>query len=130
MKKSTIESMVGKKIVAIRLDKGVCGGLIIGLDDGLVYQTYDYDQACCSERYMTSDESDEDLVYYEGAAFLGFSFGDYTEGRPPEIEDEYNNFDDTRFVQVKTSKGVFTMCAHNRHNGCYEGISIECKVIA
>ena len=34
---------------------------------------------------------------------------------------------EVQFLEVKTSKGSFTMSSHNEHNGYYGGFSIEVR---
>jgi hypothetical protein len=105
---------LGKIIDSVRL----------GEDDALHFEFLDCDtlkisddgQSCCERRYMTTDDNLQDYV---GATFLGIELKE-----APDIEDEYGEHE-VLFLEIKTSKGCFTMATHNEHNGYYSGFSIR-----
>ena len=40
-----------------------------------------------------------------------------------DVEEEYETHE-VQFLEIKTSKGIFTMSTHNEHNGYYGGFAI------
>ena len=106
-----INASIGKKIVSIAL---VDNSLRFALSDGSNLSLRDDGQSCCEHRYMSTDD---DLSYYVGAELLGFELKD-----APSIGDD--EVHEVQFLDVRTSKGVFTMSNHNEHNGYYGGFWI------
>lgn len=84
-------------------------------DNGYKMRMWDDGQSCCESRYMRTDD---DLSYYTGATLLGASTKD-----APTVEEEYD-VHEVQFLEIRTSKGVFTMSNHNEHNGYYGGFSV------
>lgn len=77
---------------------------------------WDDGQECCEDRYLTCDD---DLSYYNGAELYGFKLRQVLEQK-----EEYQ-VHEIGFVIVTTSKGEFTLCTHNEHNGYYGGFSLK-----
>lgn len=83
----------------------------------------DNGQSCCERRYMVCDD---DLSGHEGGSLVAINT-DAPGSQPDEEEDSYGCHE-VRFVKVQTTKGSFTLCTHNEHNGYYGGFSIEVKL--
>jgi len=107
-------SAVGKRIKAIEVDDDE---LRLAFEDGSRIKLFDDGQSCCERRYMTCDD---DLSYYIGAQLLDAEIKD-----APDEEDEYGEVHEVQFLEVKTSKGSFTVASHNEHNGYYGGFWIK-----
>ena len=108
---------LGKTISGLRL--GEDDALHFEFSDGTKIKLFDDDQACCELRYMRTDD---DL-----AAFIGAVLEDAEIKDAPDAEEEYGTHE-VQFLEVKTSKGVFTMASHNEHNGYYGGFCIRAEV--
>lgn len=108
---------LGKTIAALRL--GDDDALHFEFNDGSRLRITDEGQSCCEKRYMRTDD---DLFYYVGATLLG---AEIKQG--PDMPDEYVEHN-VQFLEVNTSRGVFTMSNHNEHNGYYGGFSIRAAV--
>lgn len=106
-------SAVGKYIQAIEIHDSE---LRLTFGDGSRVKLFDDGQSCCEHRYMTCDD---DLSYYIGAQLLDAEIKD-----APDAEDEYG-VHEVQFLEVKTSKGSFTVASHNEHNGYYGGFWIK-----
>jgi hypothetical protein len=106
------QSSLGKTIRRARLDGDL---LCLDFTDGTGLRLHDEGQSCCESRYMRTDD---DLNYYEGASLLEVEIAD-----APSINDGGEEHD-VQFLNVKTSKGVFTMSNHVEHNGYYGGFAI------
>lgn len=85
-------------------------------------QLSDAGQCCCEVRYLHVDET-EDLSYFKGAAFV-----DATVGRFSGFEFRGCDSHEICFLDIKTSKGVLSVSAHNEHNGYYGGFYIVANV--
>lgn len=94
--------------------------LTIKFDDGKKLLISDGGQSSCEERYMTIDD---DLSGYDGAILNKIELRDVQES-----EENYE-VHETQFVVVTTSKGSFTVCTHNVHNGYYGGFYLELNFI-
>lgn len=81
-------------------------------EDGSAMTIADEGQSCCEHRYMRTDD---DLSEYVGAKLIG---GEIKQA--PSIQEEYEEHE-VQFLEIQTSKGVFTMASHNEHNGYYGG---------
>jgi hypothetical protein len=112
------QSILGKRIEAIRLDKeanGGDGGLwlqMVGLERPVLL--VDDARSCCESRWM---ECDDNLPYFVGAEITEVetrSGADATE--------EYGDVKETLFVNIVTSAGPIELKAYNSHNGYYGGI--------
>lgn len=108
---------LGKTISGLRL--GEDDALHFEFSDGTKIKLSDDGQSCCELRYMRTDD---DL-----AAFIGAVLEDAEIKDAPDAEDEYGTHE-VQFLEVKTSKGVFTMASHNEHNGYYGGFCIRAEV--
>lgn len=102
----------GKEIKELSL--GEDDALHFRFTDGSGIKIYDDGQSCCEHRYMTTDD---DLSFYVGSTFLDAEIKD----APNEV-DEMLDVHEVQFLEIKTSKGSFTMKSHNEHNGYYGGI--------
>lgn len=107
--------VIGKTITSLVL--GNDDALHFVFDDGSKIKLFDDGQSCCESRYMRTDD---DLNDYVSAKLLGAEVKD-----APNVEDEYGDHE-VQFLEVQTSKGVFTMASHNEHNGYYGGFLIRC----
>jgi hypothetical protein len=116
--------IVGLKITSIHEGDE---GYIIRFDDGSRLCIWDGGQSCCESRYMTCDD---DLSGHEGGQLVAIDT-DAPGSQPdrPEPEDDWSSSDchETQFVSVQTTKGSFTLCTHNEHNGYYGGFSLKVK---
>lgn len=110
---------MGKQIYSVEMGDDV---LHLRFVDGTGLDVSDEGQSCCEHRYMTKDGSD-DLSYYVGAELLSLEVRD-----APDIEGCEAH--ECQFLDVKTSKGVFTLTSHNEHNGYYGGFSVRCSLVA
>ena len=107
-----VKSALGKTIENVKLEDNELKFLFT---DGTTLKMFDDGQSCCEIRYM---ETADNLSEYDGAVLLDFELKD-----APNQEDEYGAHE-VQFLDVKTSKGVFTMSNHNEHNGYYGGFWI------
>jgi hypothetical protein len=123
--------IAGKVIEAVADDDQ---GMAIRFTDGTRLCIWDGGQSCCESRYMTCDD---DLSGHEGGALLSV---DLDAAAPPKADvkaksetagDDWDDGDchETQFVKVQTTKGSFTLCTHNEHNGYYGGFSLEMKLV-
>lgn len=94
--------------------------LYIEFDDNTKLKIFDDGQSCCEIRYMNTDD---DLKYHVGSIFIGAEIKN-----GPDEEDEYG-IHETQFLEIKTSKGCFTITNHNEHNGYYGGFAIELRLM-
>lgn len=91
---------IGKTIREVKLESDE---LQFEFTDGSKMKILDDGQSCCEHRYMQTD------------------------GEIKPVEDSHSEYEDAheiQFLEIKTSKGVFTMANHNKHNGYYGGFSI------
>lgn len=105
---------IGKTIAELTL--GDDDSLHFVFIDGSKMRLFDAGQSCCESRYMRTDDV---LADYVGAQLTGAELKDVTEG---DVGDEVH---EVQFLEVKTSKGSFTMASHNEHNGYYGGFAIR-----
>lgn len=112
---AAMKDATGKVIADLRLEDNE---LLIKFDDGTGIAIYDDGQSCSEYRHMSTDDN---LADYVGAQLLGAEIKD-----APTEEDEYGDHE-VQFLEVMTSKGVFTMVNHNEHNGYYGGFWIVVK---
>ena len=107
-----ISNSVGKEIAGVTLLDSRLH--FVFTDKTEVYVT-DSGQDCCEMRYMTTDD---DLSSFVGAKLLGLEIKD----APDTDVDGFVH--EVQFLEIQTSKGVFTMANHNEHNGYYGGFCI------
>lgn len=107
-----VRGAVGKTIASVALDNDE---LVLRFTDGTGIKLVDEGQSCCEYRYMRTDDI---LTDYIGAEFRGAEIKD-----APEVDDGCT-VHEVQFLEVQTSKGVFTMSSHNEHNGYYGGFWI------
>lgn len=96
--------------------------LILMFTENIGMKFYDAGQSCCESRYMTKDE--DDLSYYIGSKFLEANIKS-----AESIEEELGQEHEIEFLEIKTSKGEFTIANHNEHNGYYGGFAIRIEKI-
>lgn len=108
-----ISAYYGKKITSVELTKEDQLKFIFSDGSGLL--VFDNDDQCCEKRYLHVDDA---LTYYNGADLLAFEIRD---GQFVELQFEVHQ---TQFLLVHTSKGVFTVVAHNENNGEYCGFQL------
>lgn len=70
---------------------------------------------CCANHYLHTDDN---LDYYVGAELRGM---EVLEG--PDIAEDYE-VHEQQFLNIHTSRGVFTITCHNEHNGYYGGFNL------
>ena len=116
----TFTEAMNKTITSLLLTEN--DALRFEFDDGSKMELFDDGQYCCENRYMRTDD---DLDYYVGSKLLS---AETKEG--PSEDDQWGEPHDVEFLEVETSKGVFTMASHNEHNGHYGGFSIRARAIA
>lgn len=112
---------LNKEVTSLALDNELNdgdGALVFGFEDGSKMGLVDAARSCCESRYL---DTDDDLSYYTGAQLIGV---EVREGLTTTYS-KYGDKHETAFLIVKTSKGEFTVCCHNRHNGYYGGICIQ-----
>jgi hypothetical protein len=112
--------IVGKKITEITTDDE---GYAILFKDGSRLCIWDGGQDCCESRYMTCDD---DLTGHQGGQIV--SINSDAGGDQPAEEDHWGCHE-VRFVKVQTTKGSFTICSHNEHNGYYGGFALKLKLV-
>ena len=96
-------------------------GVAIRFADGSRLCIWDGGQSCCESRYITCDD---DLSGHEGGHLV--SIDTDAPGAQPDEEDHWGCHE-VQFVKVQTTKGSFTLCTHNEHNGYYGGFSLRVK---
>lgn len=106
---------VGKTIESVSLEEDA---LKFRFVDGYEMFIADDGQSCCEHRYMRTDD---DLASFAGSVFVGAEVKD-----APNEADEYGEHE-VQFLEVKTSKGSFTMASHNEHNGYYGGFLLRAR---
>ena len=107
-----ILNSVGKEIAGVTLLDSRLH--FVFTDKTEVYVT-DSGQDCCETRYMTTDD---DLNSFIGTKLLGLEIKD-----APDVDVD-GFVHEVQFLEIQTSKGVFTMANHNEHNGYYGGFCI------
>lgn len=112
---NAFKSSMGKTIAALSL--GDDDALHFEFSDGTKMCLFDDGQSCCESRYMRTDD---DLTHFIGATLVDAEIKD-----APNVEDDEYGEHEVQFLEVKTSKGCFTMASHNEHNGYYGGFSIR-----
>jgi hypothetical protein len=112
----SIKSSLNKIIETVKLDGD---DLVIQFTDSTKLIIWDGGQSCCESRYMTTDD---DLSYYNGSTLLDLELKSVVH------EDHDYDVHEIQFLDVKTSKGVFTMVNHNEHYGYYGGFYIQAKL--
>ena len=105
---------IGKTITALTL--GEDDALHFTFEDGSKIKLFDDGQSCCENRYMRTDDN---LADYVGAQLLDAEIKE-----APSVKYEYGEHE-VQFLEVRTSKGCFTMASHNKHNGYYGGFLIR-----
>lgn len=115
------EAAKGKTIKEARLDTEA-NALRIQFEDDWGIKVFDDGQSCCENRYMRTDD---DLTAFVGAQLLDVQVKD---APPLRAGEECEDYHDVQFLEVHTSKGVFTMSNHNEHNGYYGGFSVKIEV--
>mgnify|MGYP001615476013 CR=1 FL=1 len=110
---SLFSAALGKTIAAASLSDDA---LHLAFTDGSKLRLVDTAQSCCERRYMRTDDT---LDEYVGATLTG------GEVKPaPDIGDSEDGAHEVEFLEIQTSKGVFTMVSHNEHNGYYGGFGL------
>lgn len=109
---------IGKKITDIQIQDNALR-LVFGRHFTLIIS--DEGRNCCESRYMRSDDN---LKKFVGGKLL-----DAVSKSAPDGQNEYG-YHEIQFLDIKTSKGIFTLSNHNEHNGHYGGFSIKCRVEA
>jgi hypothetical protein len=112
-----INKSVGKEIAGVTLLDSRLH--FVFTDKTEIYIT-DSGQDCCETRYMTTDD---ELDSFVGAKLLGLEVKDVTD------MDGVDDVHEVQFLEIQTSKGVFTMANHNEHNGYYGGFNITVEEV-
>ena len=112
---NAIKKSIGRIINKVVIDEDQ---LVFYFADGSKLIIWDDGQSCCEIRYMNTDD---DLEYYKKSKLLDFelSLNDNVENI------DYWEVEDSQFLKVKTSLGVFTVANYNAHNGYYGGFAIK-----
>lgn len=107
-----LQAAAGKTISAISVGESA---LRIEFTDATAVTLSDAGQACCEHRHMSTDD---DTAHFIGAQFTGAELKD-----APESTSDFG-VHECQFLEIQTSRGVFTVVNHNEHNGYYGGFSI------
>lgn len=95
----------------------------------LLVNDENHDAGCDTTRYMTTDE--EDIGYYIGALFFGLELKPVDPRNSTNLayDEDGNRYGqhDISFLDVHTSRGVFSLACHNEHNGYYGGFDLQVK---
>lgn len=119
---NAINSSLNKEIKNINIEDD---NLILIFKDDSKLRIWDNGQSCCELRFMNCDD---DLKEYLDSKLIGF---DLKSASNKNIEDDnYSDEHEIQFLDVHTSKGIFTISNHNVHNGYYGGFCIEAELIA
>jgi hypothetical protein len=113
-----VSDAMGKTIVDVQIcntDDTEEDSLRFRFADGSGIKLLDGGQSCCETRYMHTDDKLEDFV---GAVLQNIEIQD-----GPEKMLDYD-VQESQFLVVTTSKGVFTVVNYNEHNGYYGGFAI------
>lgn len=105
----------GKVIAKLEIDDVGDNGLRFDFTDDSALRVADDGRSCCESRYM---QTDDDL-----SKFIGATLNEIEVADGPRIENEYG-VHEQQFLNIHTSKGVFTCVTHNEHNGYYGGFYI------
>jgi len=108
-----LTASLGKTISLLSLGKD--DGLHFTFQDGSRLRIFDRQETMFADKYMRTDDK---LDEYLGAQLLGLEIK-----IGPSVRAD-SGVHDVAFLEVQTSKGVFTMSNHNEHSGCYAGLSI------
>ena len=109
----TLHEAKGGVIKSAAIDAEV---LRLAFEDGRTLEIYDDAQSCCEVRHMSTDDKLDDMI---GSMFVEVELA---EAQPDTEKGEYGEAHERLFLDLKTSKGVFTLVSHNEHNGYYGGI--------
>lgn len=107
---------VNKTIRGISLSEST---ISLTFTDGTCLYMGDGGPYCCEERWISTDD---ELSIFIGSQLYRVEVkegGFVADGGCHEVA----------FLDVTTSKGVFTMATHNDHNGCYSGFNLTCEFI-
>lgn len=111
----------GKVIAEVKVVEGEDDELRFRFSDGSGLRIFDQGQSCCERRHMTCDD---DLSYYAGSTLLHIGVAD-----GPTLDPDTEPHEQ-QFLNVTTSKGVFTCVNHNEHNGYYGGFDVVAEEVA
>lgn len=115
---------IGQKIVDISLKTGdneSLDKLILQFSNTNSIAIFDSAHICCETRYMTTDD---EITYFIGAEFIDINLRNFQ-----DTESLYGDIHDMQFLEVRTSKGIFTIANHNQHNGCYSGFELAAELL-
>ena len=112
---------VGKRIVKAEIVVDDMHKLRLDFEDGTAIVMYDDGQACCEQRYMSTDDDIQSLV---GALLVRIDQCDtrYGDRSAEEILD-------CSFVEIGTDKGFITLVNYNSHNGYYGDFDLVIETI-
>lgn len=109
----------GKTIASVTVSDNCLNFTFVG--DGPGLEIKDEGQSCCEHRFMVCDD---DLSAYAGAELTGAEIKD-----APNVQGEHEDEEhEVQFLEIQTSKGVFTVASHNEHNGYYGGFWIRASL--
>ncbi len=108
----------GKVIAKIEIDSIEDSGLRIDFTDSSAIRIADKGRSCCESRYMQTDDVLDDFI---GAILNDIEVAD----GPKDTDEDYGYVHEQQFLNIHTSKGVFTCVTHNEHNGYYGGFFIH-----
>lgn len=108
---SELQSLYGRTIRSIDARDEE---LIIAFEDDTSL-TLCLERSCCESLYFCLDD---DVSYYCGAELRDLKLARWS-----DVEAGYDSHE-IAFLDIYTSNGVLSVCAHNEHNGYYGGFSI------
>ncbi len=117
---NAVNQSLGKTITSIKLISDDTLG--IGFKGGHWLQLFDDGQSCCESRYMTVDDTQEELDYYIGSTLVNIEIADADDG------DEGYEVHEIQFLRIITSIDTLVVSSHNEHNGYYGGFEIVARV--
>ena len=122
--------IAGLTIKHVRMGGDSRESLAIEFNEGATLIIADEGQSCCESRYLTCDD---DLTGHEGGSVVSIDT-DAPDPKPvldyaAQKESDSYGCHETQFVKVQTTKGSFTLCTHNEHNGYYGGFGLVVKLV-
>lgn len=105
---------VGRRIIAAELTEHDFG---LSFSDGVTIRITDEGQSCCERRYMTCDD---DLKH-----LLSSTLTDIVVAKVEDHPSDGEAAHEIAFLEIRTDKGVVTVCTHNENNGYYGGFALN-----
>lgn len=115
---NAVKQSLGKRIKGIKLDEDK-NELIFTFNDKTKLIIWDNGQSCCEDRYMRTDDKLKEFI---NAKLIGLEIKD------GPSQDDDRGCHEIQLLDVKTSKGIFQMANHNKHDGYYGGFSLNARM--